>query len=1063
MKPRSFNHLIYLMKLSVGQLLLIALACDLAFATGLKGQAENVFDVKFEMSVKGRSIHDVFEEIESKTDFRFFFEKKVLKGRPKVTFEEKTLGDALNSISEQARLNFRQVNEVIAVTEPKSDKDKKPVEVLLYDKNLQGRVMDAETGEPLIGATVQVKGTSMGTITDAKGNFRLSVPDDAETLVISYIGFETQEVSIANQTTFNVSLKQNTSFLGEVVVTGQGAGINENRISNKVEVIKAEELENIPSQRIDQLLSAKLPNAQISLTGGQAGATSLIRARGVNSAFLNSTPIFYIDGVRMDNLNTRGTLGGGNAQRAAISSIADIPMDNIERIEFINGGAATTLYGADAANGVIQIFTKKGGASSKTDITFEVQTGIETPTTDFLHFERSEDLLFQNGFYQKYHLGINGGNEDFGYSFSGNFFDNEGSQFADNNANRKIDFSTGFRAKLGEKVDYNSSFIFVNNQFNRNRNGNQGGYTGLWFAESGSSTLVGFNNRLDELTDAEFDEIKAYAHRAEELQDNEINVNRFITSQSFKYTPINNLELKFTGGIDYRLQTEQTIITNEYLSHTTQNEVNDEGSITNVDRDYFGITLEFTGQYKWFAGDFSFISTAGGQLFRNEDRQVEFVGTNIRDGAQVISDAAIRNSDEFLIEVLNYGIYVQQNIGYQDKVFLDLGVRGDRNPAFGDNIGTQYYPKVGLSYLASDEPFLQGVDWLNSLRIRGNYGLAGNLPPAFVNERTITFTGFQGEQAAFFANPGNDDLKPEQTTTIEAGIDVAMFNNRVSFSVSRYNATTQDALFFVPPTPSTGFDQSQLSNVGEIENKGWEISVNVEPIRTDQSSLRFNFSVNTLDNEVVSSGGTAPFNINGFSARTIQTVVEEGFPVGYLRGNLGVFGENGVFESTTPNSFLGTTLPDLYGNMGLAFDYGNFSLFANASYQQGAYAHSFDQQFRFLYQASEDIIPAAEIEANGRSNWLNFTNEFIEKTDFIKVRDIGVNYTITPGSSAIFNRITIGANVVNPLNFASSSFDPEATQSGAAQGQGGASTGGISYAVYSAPRQFLTTVRINFK
>lgn len=1013
---------------------------------------------RIDIHINSGKVEDVLQLIEKQTAIKFIYvtNDPVVKHPISLNMENALLESVLDTLSKKTGLRFKRTQNGILVRSAIGLKEKS-----LFQQTLRGNVKD-ETGMPMPGVSIVVVGSPNGTMTDWEGNFAIEVNGLPVQLQVSHIGYESQTITVGNNQPVQINLTGSLSELDEVVVTGQGAGINKKRISSKVEVIKAEDLEDIPSQRIDQLLSTKLPNAQINLTGGQAGASSLMRVRGVNSAFLSSTPIFYIDGVRMDNLNTRSALGGGSSQGAAISSIADIPMDNIERIEYINGGAATTLYGSDAANGVIQIFTKKGGAQG-TKVTLELQSGVETPTTDFLYFDKSKDLLFQTGLYQKYHIGINGGNEGFGFSFSGNYLDNEGSQYADNNSNRKIDFSTGFRAKLGEKVVYNSSFIFVNNTYKRNRNGNQGGYTGLWFAESGASSLQGFNNRLDEMTATEFEEIKAYVHRAEELQDNEINVNRFTTSQAFTYRPINDLEFKFTGGIDYRVQSDRNVQTNEYLSHTTQSEINDEGSISNVDRKYFGITLEFTGQHKWNVGDFSFISTIGGQLFRNKDHQIRYVGTNIRDGARTISDAAIKTSDEFLVEVLNYGIYAQENIGFKDKLFLDLGVRGDRNPSFGDNIGTQYYPKVGLSYLPSSESFLENVGWLNSLRLRGNYGVAGNLPPAFVNERTIAFNGFQGEQAAFFANPGNDDLKPEKTTTYEAGLDLAVLSNRVNLSVTRYSAKTKDALFYVPPTPSTGFDQSQLYNVGEIENKGWEISANVVPIRTDKGSLSFNLSVNTLKNQVVSSGGIAPFNINGFSARTIQTVVEEGHPVGYIRGNFGVFDENGVLESTTAQSYLGTTLPDLYGNMGLTFNHGGFSFYANASYQKGAYANSFDQQFRFLYGASEDKIPAAEIEENGTSNWLNFTNVFTEKTDFIKVRDIGANYTISPRSSTVFQNIVIGANVVNPFNFASSSFDPEATISGAATGQGGASTGGISYATYSAPRQFLTSLRINFK
>jgi hypothetical protein len=221
--------------------------------------------------------------------------------------------------------------------------------------------------------------------------------------------------------------------------------------------------------------------------------------------------------------------------------------------------------------------------------------------------------------------------------------------------------------------------------------------------------------------------------------------------------------------------------------------------------------------------------------------------------------------------------------------------------------------------------------------------------------------------------------------------------------------------------------------------------------------------VNTLYNNVEDAGGVPPFNINGFSARTIQTVVEQGHPVGYLRGNYGVFGPDGVLASTLAQQNLGTTIPNLFGSMGLNFRYKQLSFFANADYQKGAYANSFDRQFRFNYGAGNEGIPQAEIDKNKRLNWLNFTNMFTEKTDFIKVRMIGMTYSWKP---AMFRKVVKSANIgfsaVNPFNFAASSFDPEATISGSAQGQGGATTGGISYATYSAPRQFLGTLRLNF-
>ncbi|GLB49635.1 TonB-dependent receptor domain-containing protein [Neptunitalea lumnitzerae] len=927
--------------------------------------------------------------------------------------------------------------------------------------SIQGFIYD-EVHVPIWGATIVVRGSSNGVVTDESGGFTITPETYPTTLQVSFLGYKSKEITISEPTEMlEITLDPNMESLNEVVVTGQGADVRKKRLPTKVTSIKGEDLEKISAQRIDQQLAAQLPNAQINFTGGQAGATSIIRARGVNSAMLSSTPIIYLDGVRLDNLNTQAQLGG-SASGASMSALADIPMDNIAKIEYINGGAATTLYGSDAANGVIQIFTKKGGKAG-THLSVIAEGGVETPTTDYLHFDRTKDLLFRTGEYQKYTLNLNGSTDnDFGYNFSGSFQNSSGVQIHDQNASLKANIGTGFKAKLIDGLNYESSFNYVYNKYKRNRNGNQGGYTGLWFAEDGASSITGpgFNNRLDELTDEEFAEIKAFVDNAERLQDNQIVVNRFTTSQVFKYQPIDNLVFRFTGGLDFRNQEQINIQTNEYLSATRGQDIIDQGSIQNIQRTYLGITLELNGQYTYNTDDFSFITTLGGQFFRNRDHQVLYSGTNIRDGALSISDAAVKSADEYLVEVLNYGIYLQENIGFKDKLFLDLGVRGDRNPSFGEDIGTQYYPKAGLSYLLSSEPWFTS-ELVNSLRLRGSYGLAGNLPPAWAQDRTIDFTGYLGDQAAFFGNLGNDNLKPEKTTTVEGGFDVTLFNNRFNFSAGYYRSLTKDALFNVPLAPSYGYDGSQLYNIGEIENYGFELSAQVIAIQTQDLTLSFNASFNTLHNEVLDSNGAPAFNINGFSARTLQTVVQEGYPIGFIRGGYGIFDENGVLESTVAQSYLGSTIPKTFGNLGFNLDYKNFNLFATGSYQTGAYGANWDAQFRYYYGASDDYIPAGEIEANGRSNWLAFTNRFVEKTDFLKIRTIGLSYNLKSKNSGFYDNMLFSFTAVNPFNFVSSSFDPEATISGAAQGQGGASTGGISYATYSMPRQFLLGVKIN--
>lgn len=939
-----------------------------------------------------------------------------------------------------------------------------------------GIVVDDATNEALVGVNVQIEGTTTGVATDIDGAFSLSLTEeeaDEGVLVVSYVGYKTRRFESLSslEPPLRVRLERDIVQADELIVTGQGVNMERRRLSTNVTSITAREIERSPAQRIDQILQSNIPNAQFRLTNGQPGSSSTILARGVISAFTNSTPIVYVDGIRVDNLNTAAALGGGSSSGAATSSLADIPTENIERIEYINGGAATTLYGADAANGVIQIFTRKRG-SGRTQATFTSSVGATVPTTQFLHFDRTADLLYQTGLYQDYTVGFNGGSERFGYSVSGNLTDDSSFRINNQNENRSVGFRSGFSAQLSNTLSYEGSLGYRHSSFKRVRNGNAGGYTGLWYAESGSSLFVGpgFNPNLDELPDANFRRMREFVDRAEGLQDNQTVVNRFQTAQGLEYAPSSAWLLRGTVGLDYRVLSEEVFTTNEYLNHVDDlppdNALFDRGRIEKFDRNFLGFTAELSARHEYDVGSFSLLTTAGGQLFRDQDHQVAYDGTNVRDGARSVSQAATTESDEFLSEVVNYGLYVQENIGYKNRYFVEVGIRGDGNTAFGDNVGIQVFPKIGAAYLLSSEPFFferLGGSVLSYVKLKGNYGVAGNFPTPFANERTVAFDGFLDGQAATFGQPGNENLKPEKTYSYEGGLDLGFFDDRILLNATYYHSETRDALFFVPLAPSVG-EGTRLSNVGTIENKGWELALQTVPISNQDWDVRIKASFNTLNNEVVDAGGAGAFNINGFSSRTIQTVVEEGFPVGYLRGNKSTF-ENGVMVSTEPLSFLGSTIPEYFGSLSLDIRYRSVRLFTNADYQTGAYAHSFDRQFRFLYGAASDRegVPQAEVEANGTDNWLNITDRFVEKTDFLKIRTIGATYSFdTSLLGGLARQASIGFTVSNPLNFASSSFDPEATQSGADQGQDGATTGGIAYAAESAPRRFIGTLKLTF-
>lgn len=948
---------------------------------------------------------------------------------------------------------------------------------------VSGTVKDATEGQPVPGANVLVAQTSRGTISDIDGNFSLQLDAPGEvTLVVSFIGYQTITRTVdarTDQANLKFDLSTDVLNLDELVVTGQGEGMSKRRLSTDVATVTGQDIEQMPVPRLDLALRTQIPNAQLQIASGQPGTASIIRSRGPVSAFVNSAPVIYLDGIRLDNTNTAPTLGlntsGNPWQGAVTSAIPDIPVENIERVEFVNGGAATTLYGADAANGVLQIFTKKRG-NGKAAISLETTQGVETPTRDFLHFDKTADLLYQNGAMQQYTLGVNGGDEKFGFSFSGNMYQSDGTRIHNQNFNKKYDVVAGVSGQVTDWMEYEGSLAFVSNNFTRVRSGNAGGYTGLWFTESGASKFTGpgFTNNLDKIDDAEFAQMKAYVSEAERLQNYETWVNRVITSQSFRFYPAKRLSLKATGGIDFRNQKERGIVTNTYLNHTRamppEEQTNSEGSISTYQRNFLGLTLELTGRHTAEAGEFSFLTTFGGQVFRTEDEQSALIGENLVEGAEVIGfgnalNAAQTRSEQLYFDNVNYGVYLQENLGFRDRYFLEFGLRADGNSAFGDQVGLQLFPKVGLSYILSDEPFF-GTDplILSSVKLRTNLGYAGNRPSAFGWERTIAFGSYRGQQAAAFDQPGNPALGPERTRTAEVGADLGLLSDRVTLTATYYHALTQDAIFSVPPLPSSGITSAIEANIGEIENKGFEVRTRVIVWQKDQSEIAFNAAFNTLSNLVVDASGTAPFPINGFSGRTVQTVVEEGSSIGVIRGNKGTF-ENGVLDSTASQQPLGQTLPKTFGSFGINVYHRGFSFFTQASFQTGAYAHSFERQFRYFYGAGTEGIPAAEIEANGRGNWLNFTDQFVEKTNFLKFRIAGLSYALPSTllsnlSNDVIKGITIGFTVLNPLNFASSSFDPEATQLGG-RTQGGPTTGGISYGVQSAPRQWLGSLKIN--
>lgn len=911
------------------------------------------------------------------------------------------------------------------------------------DRTISGTVSD-DSG-PLPGVTILKKGTTQGTETDFDGNYSIKAKT-GDILVFSFVGMTTVTKVIGESNQINVKM-EGDNVLDEIIVTGQGSGIEKKRLSTSVDVLTSKDIEKLPGTQVDQLLQSTTPSAQIRMSSGQPGTTALIRTRGPLSASSSATPVVIVDGVRVDNLNSNPGLGiatGG----ASVSAIADIPAESIEKIEYIKGGAATTLYGADAANGVIQIITKKGKAG-RTNLFFQSRLGVISATKDFLKYDRTAEALFKNGVSQEYKFGLNGGNENVTYNFSGSLYHDD--SFNDYNEQIKRSLSFGVTAKLSDKLKYSGSFSYVGFEANMDYNANTS------FSRF-SNFEGGARGNLDEMSEADWSLEKERASEIGRLVDINRDINRFTNSNKFTYDILDNLQVNATIGVDSRVSQNQEKQSNALLvALGAENPgTTDKGFIQKALRRSFTTTGDLNFTYKADLENFSFVTILGGQFFRTSDRQERLTGDGGVDGANLVSLYPTKEVEDNILENANYGLYFLENIGIYDVLYLELGGRIDQNTSAGPASVTRFLPKVGLTYNFSDHSFYNNSsvrDYLSNIRLRANYGEATLFPRAFAADKTFTLNTFFGEPAFTFGNPGNPSLVSEKVATTEVGLDLGFFNNRLNLGATYYRGITTDALFSPNNAQSTG-EGAQQKNVGEIKNTGWEFELSANVVRTEDHNLTFNASYNNNNNIVTSTGGAPGFTVGGFTVAGSR--VDEGFSLGYLRATAAVKQADGTYAFET-NSFLGDTYAPHFGSFGLNYSYKKFNFFMSGDYQFGGKSVELSFLLRHLRGVDNTGIPTELIGATSPFNYINF---FTFDSDFVKIRNLGVSYSFGE-TLKVFKDVNLGFTVTNPFNWTAGNFDPETTGSGVAA-QNGFATGGFAYGTESAPRIYMTSLKFQF-
>jgi len=911
-------------------------------------------------------------------------------------------------------------------------------------KTVSGTITD-DSGLPLIGANVIIKGTTNGTITDIDGKYSIMV-SEGDILEVSYTGFTGIEIPITGDSIFNTSLSTG-QLLNEIVVSGQGSGVSKRRLSTTVDVLDAEKIDLLPGNSIDQLLQSNAPGAQIRLSSGQPGTSAIIRSRGPISASSSSTPVVIVDGIRIDNLNSNPDLGiatGG----ANISGFADIPAESIEKIEYIKGGAATTLYGADAANGVIQIITKKGKDGRVTPFV-EFRVGSITAEDKFLRYQRVADAIFDPGTLTELKAGLSGGTEKFSFNFIGSLYQDD--SYNDLNEQLKRSFNFGFNANLSDAFSYQGSFSYTGFNYNLDYNANTS-FSRFSAAEGGA-----YGN-IDELPDEEWEELRQQMVTQGALTDITQRVNRLIGSNILTYKFLNDFQTSLTFGVENRNSRQQELGSNAFQIHvgSIADGTTDQAYINRSLRNVFTTTINWNVNHSKDVGDLSFVTNAGFRLFRTNDYQESLNATQGVDGTVSVNNFAVKTASDFALESANYGFYLAENIGWKDMLFFDLGGTLDRNTNAGDNVGYQFLPKVGFAFNLGDLPSYQGSTISNTLtgiRVRANYGEATNFARPFREDRTFALESFLGSPAFRFDNPGDQNLRSERVKTFEAGIDFGLLDYRLNLGATYYNGTTVDALFTPDNIPSSG-QLAQVVNIGEIKNTGWEFDLRANVFNSGDHSFNINAAYNINDNFVSDSGGAPPFNVGGFLV--IGTWIAEGESLGFLRGTSAELQADGTYEFI-PNTVLGSSFAPKFGSLGFDYTWDKLTIFGSSDFQFGGSSVDLSLLLRYLRGVEVDAVP----EELRTQSFFNVVNFFTDSSDFWKVRNLGAAYNFGGLANGAVSNMKIGLTMTNPFNWVKADFDPEVTGSGIGA-QNGFSSGGFAYGTESAPRQIIGSIKFSF-
>ncbi len=950
-------------------------------------------------------------------------------------------------------------------------------------RTVTGTVSDANG--PLPGANVIIKGTSTGTQTDFDGKYTISA-NATDVLTYSYVGFKSQDMPVGSKTTIDVTLQVDNA-LEEVVVIAYGTQTKKKNIQS-IATVSEESLRDIPANSPQELLQGQAAGVQVVQSSGVLGAAPTIKIRGVASVSSGARPLFVIDGVPLNDTDLTSNQGANQG----LNPLANINPNDIASMSVLKDASATAIYGSRGSNGVVLITTKSGSKGGETIATVNVSTGISNSTDVFDMMNADEfrqyavnagyfngitsvdqlpegdfdwvDAVTRTGISKNIDASVSGGSEKTSFYVSTNFKDEDGFIIGNSLKRRAGRINLNHQAK--EWLNIGASIGITRNDFDRvgAENSTFAPLTSAYLIrpwvqprdENGSFVNTGFianTIAIETLDINRSDQTRTTGNvfATAEIFDGFSFTTKFGIDRLIIEEQARSFDINTPGGSasDFYAQDNRYISTNTFNYDKTFADVHDLGIVV-------GMSYE-----------------------ENDIRTATVAGTGFVSDASInvisAAEKTITTSGATASSLVGY--FARANYAFADKYILEGSLRRDGSSRFGADNQFGTFFAVAAGWNISEEAFLENSTWINNLKLRGSYGTAGN-------DRIGNFSSlalFAGGTAGQYNNQpglvpetiGNSELKWERSKSFDIGIAGALFENRIQFSLDYYRKNTDDLILFVPlSVAATTGDNAAARNVGEIQNRGLDISLTTDNIRGKDFQWTTSINVGINENEVLSLPGASlddegrEFVAGSASQRAI---VGESVNTFYLIRYKGVNPETGDAEwldadgnaTTTPTAsdrvIAGNANPDFVGGITNIFRYKNFDLNVLANFSVGndiyidglrftdnAASGSFNNR-RALLDVWEQPGDNAYVPAFDSPTFSTFAQRStlqLRDGSFLRLKNVTLGYTFPGkvfGQSEFFESVRIYGTATNLLTLKGddlTGIDPEVTDTSTALGQG---------------------------